>query len=53
MTWRDDLMEAIATKDPQKIKEVAQYARNRYEPIRPVFDYKTVEAEGRQPGEDD
>lgn len=52
MTWRDDLMEAMG--DPEKLKEVAKRARDHWTPTeKPKFDYKTLQAEGRQPGEDD
>ena len=52
MSWNKELMEAL--KDPQQLKRISELARNRYQPIeRPVFDYKSVEAEGRQPGDDE
>ncbi len=51
MTWREELLSSL--KDPEKLKEVSERARNRYQPIAPKFDYKMLEAEGREPGEDD
>lgn len=54
MTWRDDLMEALRNKDAEELKRIAHQARMRYEPtIKPKFDYKQIEAEGREPGADD
>lgn len=52
--WHDELMEAIKTGDKEQIKKVAELARHRYEPIsKPVFDFKKLESEGREPGEDE
>jgi hypothetical protein len=53
MSWRDDLLEAIRNKDSEELRKIAALARNRYEPMRPVFDYKKLESEGREPGSDD
>jgi hypothetical protein len=54
MTWRDDLKDAIASGDKEQIRKVAEQARNHYVPVaKPKFDYKQLEAEWRQPGEDD
>jgi len=47
-------MEALRNKDAEELKRIAHQARNVYHPVaKPQFDYKQIEAEGRQPGEDD
>jgi hypothetical protein len=52
MTWRDELMEAMG--DPEKLREVAKRAREYWKPTAvPKFDYKSLQAGERQPGEDE
>lgn len=51
MNWRDVLMEAI--KDPAELKKMAEIARMHRHIEPPKYDYKQVQSEGRQPGEDD
>ncbi len=53
MSWRADLMEALKNKDAEALRKLSEQARNRYQPIAPRFDYKMIEAEGREPGSDD
>lgn len=52
MTWRDDLVEALKSGDKEELKRIAYLARNRVELTKPVFDFKTLQSEGREPGED-
>ena len=52
MSWRDDLLDAIRNKDSEELKRIAALARNQYHPVPTTFDYKTIQAEGREPGED-
>lgn len=50
MNWNQALMQALKNGN---LSEVAEQARNRYEPVaKPAFDYKSLQSGERQPGED-
>lgn len=51
MDWRQILLEAM--KDKDQLQKMAALARENRHIEPPRYDYKIIQAEGRQPGEDD
>lgn len=51
MNWHDILLESL--KDKDQLKRMSELARQPRNYQVPTYDYKQVQAEGREPGEDD